>query len=56
MSLPFRLLHNMEQFPVQYSRSLPVIHFIYSSVYMSIPNSLTIPQLYPSPHNHKFIF
>ena len=32
-----------------YSRSLLVIHFKYSSVYMSIPNSLTIPSPHPSP-------
>ena len=32
-----------------YSRSLLVILIKYSSVYMSIPNSLTIPSLYPSP-------
>ena len=31
------------------SRSLLVIHFKYSSVYMSIPNSLTIPSPYPFP-------
>ena len=40
-----------------YSRSLLVIHFKYSSVYMFIPNSLTISSLHPSPtpSNHKFI-
>ena len=32
-----------------YSRSLLVIHFKYSGVYTSIPNSLTIPSPYPSP-------
>ena len=31
-----------------YSRSLLVIHFKYSSVYMSIPNSLTVPSPDPS--------
>ena len=31
------------------SRSLSVICFKYSSVYMSVPNSLTIPSLNPSP-------
>ena len=31
------------------------IYFKYSSVYMSIPNSLTIPPPNPSPPgNHKF--
>ena len=36
-----------------YSRSLLVIHFQYSSVYMSIPNSLFIPPvLFPSNHKH----
>ena len=29
-------------------RSLLAIHFKYSSVYISTPNSLTIPSLYPS--------
>ena len=33
---------------VLYSSSLLVIHFKYSSVYMSIPNSLTIPFLQQS--------
>ena len=32
-----------------YSRSLLIIHFKYSSVYTSIPNSLSIPSLYLSP-------
>ena len=36
-------------------RLLLVIHFNYKSVYMSIPNSLTVPSLYPSPCNHKSI-
>ena len=36
-------------------RLLLVIHFNYRSVYMSIPNSLTVPSLYPSPCNHKSI-
>ena len=40
--LPSRLPHNTE-FPVLYTRSLLVIHFKYGSVYMLIPNSLTIP-------------
>ena len=50
---PLALLHNIEQ-SVLYSRSLLVTHFKYSSVYMSIPNSLTIPSPHPSPCNHKF--
>ena len=37
------------EFPVLYSRSLLVICFKYSSVYMSISNSLTIPLCHPSP-------
>ena len=54
--LPSRPPHNTEQFPVLYSRSLLVIHFKYSSVYMSVPSSLTIPSLrfFPSG-NRKFI-
>ena len=32
-----------------YSRSLLVIHFKYSRVYTSIPNSLTVPLLHPCP-------
>ena len=36
-------------------RLLLVIHFNYRSVYMSIPNSLTVPSLYPSPCSHKSI-
>ena len=42
-SLPSRLLLNTEQFHVLYNRSLVAIHFKYSSVYMSILKSLTIP-------------
>ena len=34
-----------------YEMSLSVIHFKYSSVYMTFPLSLTIP----SPGNHEFI-
>ena len=37
--------------PVLHSRSLLVLHFKYSSVYMSIPNSLTVPSRYTS-HTH----
>ena len=36
-------------FPVLYSRSLLVIYFKYSSVYMSISNSQSIPPPHPSP-------
>ena len=39
---PYRLLHNIEYFvmlPVLYCRSLLVTYFIYSKVYMLIPNS-----------------
>ena len=42
-SLPSRLPHNTELSSMLYNRSLLVIHFKYSSVSMSIPNSLTIP-------------
>ena len=35
---------------VLYSRSLLVIHFKYSSVYMTFPNSLTIPSSHLFPH------
>ena len=50
--LPSRLPHNIEEsfmFHVLYSRSLLVIHSKYSSMYMSIPNSLTIsyPHCFP---------
>ena len=39
---------NTEQSSLCYMSSL-VIRFKYSSVYMSIPNSLTIPSFHPSP-------
>ena len=43
-------------FPVLYSRPLLVVRFKYSSVYMSIPNSITITfPTFPSG-NHKFLF
>ena len=43
---PFRLLQNTEQSSLLlYSRSLLVIYFIYSSVYMSVPISQFIPPL-----------
>ena len=46
--LPSRLPHNIEQeLSVPYSRSLLLMHFKYSSVYLSIPNSLTIPPTLP---------
>ena len=38
-----RLPHNTEQSSLCYGRSLLIIHFKYSSVYMSIPNSPMIP-------------
>ena len=43
--LPSWLPHNTEQSPMCYSvsKSLLIIHFNYISVYMIIPNSLTIP-------------
>ena len=45
---PSKLPHNIRQFPVLYIRSLLVIHFKHSSVYMSIPNSLTVsPRIFP---------
>ena len=36
-----------EDFPVLYSRSLLVIYFIYSSVYVTIPVSQFIPPFFP---------
>ena len=53
----FRLLQTIE-FPLPYSWSLLIIYFIYSNVYMLIPNSSFI---HPSPPsftfgNHKFVF
>ena len=53
-SHPAATQHRAE-FPVLYSRSLLVIHFKNSSVYMLIPSSLTIPSpILPHPCNHKF--
>ena len=54
--LPPRVPHNTEQRSLLYcknteflySRSLLVVHLKYSSVYMPIPNSLTIPSPHPS--------
>ena len=43
--LPFRLLQNIEL----YRRSLLVIYFKYSSVYMSVPNSQSILPPHLSP-------
>ena len=45
-----RLPHNIEQSSLcLYSKIFLVIHFKLSSVYMSIPNSLTIPLLHSPP-------
>ena len=54
---PSRLPHSIEQgFHVLHSRSLMVIHFKYSSLYMSVPNSLSTPSpFFFYPGNHKFI-
>ena len=49
---PIQAATNIEQFRVLYSRSLLVIYFKYRSVYVSIPNSLTIPLPPVPPHNH----
>lgn len=50
---PFKLLHTTEQSSLCYTegpRSLLVIHLKYGSVFMSTPNSLTIPvRPHPSP-------
>ena len=47
----------LSRVPCVYSRSLLVIHLKNTSVYLSIPNSLTIPYANPSPDSskHKFI-
>ena len=49
----FKLLHTTEQSSLCYTegpRSLLVIHLKYGSVFMSTPNSLTIPvRPHPSP-------
>ena len=48
--LPSRLSRNIEQSSMSYtSRTLLLIHFKCSSVYMSISNSLTIPSPHHSP-------
>ena len=51
----FSHTENWIKFPVLYSRSLLVIYFIYSSVYMSIPISHFISPWLP-PVSHKFVF
>ena len=43
------------EFPVLSSRSLLVLHVKYSSVSMSIPNSMTIPSPILAPGNHEVI-
>ena len=43
--------HTTLKFPVLHSRPLLIIHFKYSSVYMSIPNSLILP----SPHPYALV-
>ena len=50
-SFPYRPLEYWVEFPVLYSKSLSVIYFIYSSMYMSIPISQFIPPPLP-PGNH----
>ena len=48
--------HNIEQSSICHtSRSLLVIHFKYSSVYMCNPNSLTIPSLILLSGSHKLV-
>ena len=42
-------------FPVLYSKTLLFIYFIYSNVYLLIPNSKFILSPFPFG-NHKFIF
>ena len=52
---PIRLLQNVEQSSLCYIVGpLSVIHFKYRSVYLSLPNSLTIPPPTLPPGNHKF--
>ena len=53
--LPFRLSYNIGQSSMCYTRTLLVIYFKYSSVYMSIPNSLTIPSPFFPLGNHTFV-
>ena len=40
--------YHWAEFPVLYSRTLSVTHFRYSTLYVSIPNSLTNPSPHPS--------
>ena len=53
--LPSRLPCNIEQSSMCYG--ILVMHLKYSSVYMPIPNSLTIPapSIVPHTNNHKLI-
>ena len=44
-----------EALPVLYNRSLLVVYLKYSSVYMSIPNSVIIPSPPLPPSNRKFV-
>ena len=45
------------QFPVLYSRALVLTCFIYSGVYLLIPNSYFLPPSPPFPFgNHMFVF
>ena len=50
VSFPIQIISECwVEFPVLYSRSFLIIHFIYSSVYMLIPNSYFIPPPHVSP-------
>ena len=42
-------MYKYNETSVLYSRSLLIIHFKYSSVYMSVPNSLSVPSPYLYP-------
>ena len=53
---PFRLLQNIEQSAVLYSRSLSVVSFIHSTVCVSASSSQFIPHLTFPYGNHKFAF
>ena len=46
---PLRLLHNIEQSSLCYTVCPCWLSIIYSSVYMSVPNSPTIPSPPPFP-------
>ena len=55
--LPSPIIGYWIQFPMLYSRALLFICFIYSSLYLLIPNSLFIPVPLPFPSgNNKFVF